>query len=215
MLCVVLEWQPTTNLENTRFLIVLTLAEAETVRRIIHTQKFAKILDPNNPLLHHVSCALDNKVQMALRIVSGHVLDTTKDYTEFDAIPGKPGSRDQVVATGMQCLRFFNNEMFYTPEELALVMNALCMCNPDDRRDFFEECLRRRRRERMLWEVTPVAKVFTTENKWDLLRSQALVRLAKDQLRINFTWARKEKFALNSKKLQAEKAIADQINEKV
>jgi len=114
----------------------------------------------------------------------------------------------------MQCLRFFNNEMFYTDRELDFIMNALCMCNPTDRRDFFEECLRRRRRERMLWDVTPVAKVFTGKSKWDLLRSLALVRLVKDQLGINFAWARNEKFKLDRIKTKAEFAMLD-VQEKM
>jgi len=68
--------------------------------------------------------------------------------------------------------------------------------------------------ERMLWDVTPVAKVFTSSKKWDLLRSLALVRLVKDQLRINFVWARNEKFKLDRILTKAEFAQID-IDSKV
>ena len=274
----VLEWMPKVNKENRRYLTVLTLAEAETVRRIIHTQRYATVTDSSNPLLSRVATSLKGKVQMALRIVSGHVLDQTSGFTPEDVVcvvegsdaavgdadvsdvavsdgeasavasisapatteesvasessptaesatvtepsttetvaaaeetESKEDSKNLTVSTGMQCLRFFNNEMFYTDREVDLIMNALCMCTPTDRRDFFEECLRRRRRERMLWDVTPVAKVFTATSKWDLLRSLALVRLVKDQLRINFVWARNEKFKLDRIVTKAEFAQID------
>ena len=286
----VLEWMPQANKEKRRYLTVLTLAEAETVRRIIHTQRYATVTDASNPLLSRVATSLKGKVQMALRIVSGHVLDKTSGFTPEDVVcvaddtgvavsdadvshgatsaiasasvptttdeslasgssattasaaatepstdepsttepsttetaataastsagtedsTSKDDSKSLTVSTGMQCLRFFNNEMFYTDREVELIMNALCMCTPTDRRDFFEECLRRRRRERMLWDVTPVAKVFTATSKWDLLRSLALVRLVKDQLRINFVWARNEKFKLDRIVTKAEFAQID------
>ena len=45
-----------------------------------------------------------------------------------------------------------------------------------DRQAFFETCLRYRRRERLMWMDTPIAKVFTEEDDWGLLKARALVQ---------------------------------------
>jgi hypothetical protein len=76
----------------------------------------------------------------------------------------------------MQCLRFFNSEMYYTPKEMELLLDALKMSSVADRLLFFEECLRLRRRERHLWGDTPLAKLFTDESEWHLLKAKAALQ---------------------------------------
>lgn len=71
---------------------------------------------------------------------------------------------------------------YYTDDELQLLLHALVDANVGDRAVFFAECLRLRRRERNLWEDTPLAKVFTERKEWHMLRARALVQQVKSAL---------------------------------
>merc|ERR1712084_137710 len=52
------------------------------------------------------------------------------------------------------------------------------------RQAWFEECLRlRRRRARYVWLDTPVARLFTPQSEWSLLRSQALLKAFQKAMR--------------------------------
>ena len=103
--------------------------------------------------------SLGRENEVALRVLGGHVLDSTASYrysaatsgagTDLDG--GGSGSDSGAIASGMQCFRFFNNEMFYNGHELELlVSSSLALAPLAERREFFEDCLRRRRRSRHL-----------------------------------------------------------------
>ncbi|KAJ0406964.1 hypothetical protein P43SY_005197 [Pythium insidiosum] len=77
------------------------------------------------------------------------------------------------LSVGIQCLRFFNNEMYYTPDELELLLTGLENVPITLRYEFFECLLRLRRRERHLWGDTPLAKAFTEKDEWHLLSARA------------------------------------------
>jgi len=66
--------------------------------------------------------------------------------------------------------------MYYTDRELSLLMQALDKCSVAARLAFFSECLRLRRRARNLWIDTPLAKVFTEECDWHLLKAKAKIQ---------------------------------------
>merc|ERR1712137_916904 len=90
--------------DETRYLAAVSLAEGETIRRLIHSR-------PNGDILR--SCHL------ALHTVSGMVVDTSLGYLpeESSYLPtpegGIPGE-NSMVQIGLQCLRFINCEMYYT-----------------------------------------------------------------------------------------------------
>ena len=65
------------------------------------------------------------------------------------------------METAVQCLRFFNCDMYYNETEIAALLRGLAESSVPDRVGFFGECLRLRRRERHLWGDTPLAKAFT------------------------------------------------------
>ena len=68
--------------------------------------------------------------------------------------------------------------MYYTDAQVKALANALKLSPVNSRLEFFEETLRLRQRERNLWTDTPVAKVFTLEKDWHLMRARsALNRL--------------------------------------
>ena len=102
-----------------RYLAVLTLSEAETVRRIIHVRRYGRKALASDT--SHVSSSglgtvvavlLRQKASMALRTIQGHVVDCTDDFepeTRRDGASERPAVRS--VEAGLQCLRFFNNDM--------------------------------------------------------------------------------------------------------
>jgi len=67
-------------------------------------------------------------------------------------------------------------------EELELLEHGLRLAPLDDRLSFFSVCLRLRRRERNLWGDTPLAKIFTPQEEWHLLRTRALLEQVSDAI---------------------------------
>ncbi|KAG2527068.1 hypothetical protein JM18_003170 [Phytophthora kernoviae] len=143
------------------YLATLSLAEGETIRRMIHKK---------HPVFQ-VS-------QVQLRTSEGELVESSSFFSSWTSSPtvtdlDEMEPRDQSVAVGIQCLRFFNNEMYYFPKELELLLHGLATVPISLRHEFFECLLRLRRRERHLWGDTPLAKVFTAQSEWHLLAARA------------------------------------------
>ncbi|TMW68228.1 hypothetical protein Poli38472_007900 [Pythium oligandrum] len=149
------------------FLVAISLAEGETVRRMIHK---------SHPVL--------KTSQVRLRTCEGELVESSSfiarwaDSTDLSASP-----KQTKLTTGIQCLRFFNNEMYYTPSELELLLSGLSNVPINLRHDFFECCLRLRRRERHLWGDTPLAKAFTQKDEWHLLGARARMQQFQQSLK--------------------------------
>ncbi len=176
--------------QTKRFMVALSLAEGETIRRLIHDHRA-------QPVLRH--CGI------ALRTSEGRLLDVSPRFPQtlvagqsgVDAMVGAaaaaavagggapaPATKTSApvasTPTGIdvQCLRFFNSEMYYTDAQVQVLSKALKLSPVNDRLALFEETLRLRQRERNLWTDTPVAKIFTREEDWHLMRARsALNRL--------------------------------------
>ncbi|DAZ97871.1 TPA: LOW QUALITY PROTEIN: hypothetical protein N0F65_003298 [Lagenidium giganteum] len=148
------------------FLVTLSLAEGETIRRMIHT---------NHPAFKVAS--------VQLRTCEGELVESSSFVSRWklDNVAASP--KDKVVAIGTQCLRFFNNEMYYAPQELELLLEGLHAVPITLRHEFFECILRLRRRERHLWGDTPLAKVFTKKDEWHLLRARARLQQFQQSLK--------------------------------
>eukprot|EP01098_Paradermamoeba_levis_P009293 TRINITY_DN385_c0_g1_i11.p1 TRINITY_DN385_c0_g1~~TRINITY_DN385_c0_g1_i11.p1 ORF type:complete len:781 (-),score=237.18 TRINITY_DN385_c0_g1_i11:81-2390(-) len=140
--------------ENERYVVAVSLAEGETIRRLLHLQQAGTL--PSNLM----------KLSVALRALSGNVIDQSSNFQ-------KAPESVSLVDVALQCLKFFNCEMYFTDNELTLLESGLRLSNLDDRLAFFSESLRLRRRERNLWGDTPLAKIFTPQEEWHLLRSRA------------------------------------------
>ncbi|KAG9413019.1 hypothetical protein AC1031_016040 [Aphanomyces cochlioides] len=127
------------------FLVALSLAEGETIRRMLHCA---------HPVL--------NICRIQLHMSDGALVESSH--------PGPPMSS---LAQDLQCFRFFNNEMYYTADQLNALLGGLKSIPLHLRHEFFQSTLRLRRRERQLWGDTPLAKVFTKEDEWHLLSARA------------------------------------------
>ena len=134
----------------------MTLGEAETIRFVLHCRAIGVadgaaaygVRAADSPLR---AVPLDGRL-IGLRDGAGRPMDSAYGGTQGD---------DTTVQQAVQALRFFNNDMYYTPQEVELLLAAVGGASVKDREAFFSECLRRRRRERHIWADTPLAKVLT------------------------------------------------------
>lgn len=143
-------------------MVSVSLAEGETIRRLMHSKQ-----------------GVVKKIDLSMRDIEGSIIDSTERFVE------EADSKDQPsgVSIAIQCLRFFNCEMYFTDHELDLLMRGLDKCDVKQRLTFFSECLRLRKRERNLWADTPLAKVFTEKEDWHLLRARAKIQQMETAIR--------------------------------
>eukprot|EP00049_Salpingoeca_infusionum_P014496 m.271712 g.271712 ORF g.271712 m.271712 type:complete len:4223 (+) comp15683_c19_seq1:207-12875(+) len=134
-----------------RYFVALSLAEGETIRRIIHSSQ--SILKMAAIKLHTIE---------GLQLDSTHLMSKLPEAAR-DATP---------LERAIVSLRFVNNEMFFSDKEVSMLLEAFTHSTVEDRRLFFEHCLRLRRRERNQWGDTPLAKVLTPESAWHLLSAR-------------------------------------------
>lgn len=149
------------------FLVALSLAEGETIRRMIHK---------NHPVFQ--------TSQVQLRTCEGELVESSSFASSWgNSLSLETSGRKKQIAVGIQCLRFFNNEMYFSPSELELLLDGLAEIPLSLRHEFFECCLRLRRRERHLWGDTPLAKVFTKKDEWHLLSARARMQQFQQSLK--------------------------------
>lgn len=148
------------------FLVTLSLAEGETIRRMIHQ---------NHPVFQ--------TSVVRLRTCEGELVESSSVFAAWNDANAVATERIKKISTGIQCLRFFNNEMYYFPTELQLLLEGLALVPISLRHEFFECILRLRRRERHLWGDTPLAKVFTHKDEWHLLSARARMQQFQQSLK--------------------------------
>ena len=128
----------------------VSLAEAETLKRILHTPQAFELSE------------------FALRNVeNGNVVARSMDFPEV-------AECEEGVADALACVKFLNNEMYFTEEEVMRLVQVMEGVECEKRKRFFEDCLRLRHRQRQLWGDTPIAKVFVDKSEWGELRDQAI-----------------------------------------
>lgn len=125
----------------------VSLAEGETLRRLIHLR---------HPVLASAG--------MRLRRLDGSLLDQSEHMNSISVQDG-----EALVSDALLCLRFVNNDMFYTDTEIDRLNVVLGGSGVPERVHFFEGCLRLRRRERNRWADTPLARVLTERDRWHAL----------------------------------------------
>ena len=162
---VILEWVPRVDEPGERYLVVVSLAEGATLHRLVHW-----LLSTGGSV---------GSAGLQLVTLDGQVLSRTTNMRGDDGVVGSCLSRGEMGEVmhrvGMLCLRFVNNAMFYSEAELAELAEGLVRADEPARLAFFDTVLRYRRRERMFWADTPVAKIFTRREEWGMLKARALV----------------------------------------
>ena len=152
---VVLRWTTATDAEAAT--AVVSLAEAETLRWMIHTRQ----------------ASVTQLTGISLSTVYGGVV------AGHGAEAALPTDSAQLL-----CVRFLNAEMYYTDSQLEILENALRLAALPDRRAFFFEALRLRQRQRGMFADTPVEKLFTPVAEWHLIRTRGQVEYIGQALKV-------------------------------
>ena len=139
--------------ERGRHYVALTLAEAETIRRVMHLRLERELIDGSG-------CSL------ALRCLPAEnsVIDVSHQFP-----PGQ--AYQQRLAS--QSLRYLNCDMYYKEDQLSVLLRGLQESSTRERRIFFERTIGCRRRMRRKWEETPLSKLFTLPDEFYLLKQRA------------------------------------------
>lgn len=146
-------------LQNGRYWIAVTLAEAETIRRVMHLRQELPLIKNKNVLV-------------ALRNVSESfaIIDSTGNY--HDAPLPTPDQQSTVLQT----LRFVNSDMHYTEEDLSVLLHAIQSNSPLARRVYFQNMIGCRRRAARRVQQTPLAQVIAADHVYSFakIRSKAV-----------------------------------------
>eukprot|EP01061_Rhynchopus_euleeides_P007779 TRINITY_DN1682_c1_g1_i2.p1 TRINITY_DN1682_c1_g1~~TRINITY_DN1682_c1_g1_i2.p1 ORF type:complete len:3842 (+),score=1703.90 TRINITY_DN1682_c1_g1_i2:1018-11526(+) len=152
---IVLRWLPQGSI--TPATSVVSLAEAETLRWMLHTAQ---------PSVQHLT-------GMALSTVHGSPVAGSAELL----LP-----RDH---PHLLCTRFLNAEMYYSDSELRVLEETLRCATLPDRRAFFFEALRLRQRQRGMFTDTPVERLFTPAEEWHLIRTRGQIEYIGNALKVS------------------------------
>jgi len=136
-----------------RHFVLLSLAEAETIRCILHMRQGKQAIPGSD-------------VALALRCIPAGdaVFDKTAEF---------PVATTYHRRLAHQSFRFLDSAMHYRPCELNVLLRSL-PAPPAARRLFFSMVVACRRRLAKRWEQTPLAKLFSLEDEWAMLKLEAL-----------------------------------------
>ena len=154
------------SLQRGRYYVALSLAEAESLRVVMHLTKGSKASDGK---------LIPSKLtEAALRIGGGTLIDNTSSFTPAQVFQG---------ATAEQCFRFLDSQLDFEDREVSLLLRALQGSSCDKRAQFFVSVRACRRRAKIPWASSPLAKVLTTVDEFHLLASRALVARVRTALK--------------------------------
>lgn len=153
-----------------RYFVALSLAEAETIRRILHVRT-RKQLFKNQIILNH-----DTELALRYSLIASPGAPPAGDGgLVFDASPGWKNSTScssYEASVVHSCFRYFDCDMHFSVPALNLLIRALKGSNRDRER-FFSSTVGCRRRMERKWQDTPLAKVFLIADEWVGLRQKA------------------------------------------
>eukprot|EP00946_MAST-07B_sp_MAST-7B-sp1_P004019 g4019.t1 len=173
---IILDWFPNIEEVGCHHMIVLTLSEAESLRRLIQAKNKGE----------RTSAYLGDKVAIAIvKSPDGIIVEATKNY------PGFVNDRDSTESKKKQgavanletaCLKFVNNDMYYGNEEISALLSAIGSSTIETRRAYFEASIVARRRSRKSWTGTPLRAVFAFDNQGQYTEMLKLVSACQERL---------------------------------
>ena len=139
--------------EDGRFFVGVSLAEAETIRRIMHMRLDQPVLERS-------------PVALALRCLpSEHVV--------LDASHGFSPAPAYQASTAQHAFGFFDCNFHFSDAAINTLLRALGDNSTRQRQSFFSHVIGCRRRMTRRWEETPLAKLFTIPDEYHMLKQRA------------------------------------------
>lgn len=153
-----------------RHWVAVSLAEAETIRRVLHIRNKSKsdlINGATTELALHYSpmCAPNHPPAGD----GGIVLDCTVGWEKLET----RASTKFESGVAHSCFRFFDCDMHYTNASLNTLVKVL-RGSTRDKEQFFLSLIGVKRRLERKWRETPLAKVFTIPDFWSALKNQSM-----------------------------------------
>ena len=150
--CRAVQQQRLFEVQDDRYFVGISLAEAEGLRALLHAQQAQGL-----PLLAGRSASV------ALRHGS----------LDFEASLGFQPATDYQRRTAYQCFRLFDAEVDFSYAEVQVVLRALQSNAMKRRREWYEAVRSCRRRPRRDWRTAPVARIFEFADEYHLLPAAA------------------------------------------
>jgi Ca2+-binding EF-hand superfamily protein len=167
-LCIAFSKRSFYAIEQGRYFVALSLPEAACVRLLLHRSRGtgAPVI-PGRP-----GAALALRIAGTAAGATGAVLG---GCAALEATPEFPGGSFHQREMAMQCWRFFDSDTEYGERQLNMLLRALQPNPCEQRATYFDAVRNRRRRRRVAWQQTPLARLFVTPNEYHLLRVRAAV----------------------------------------
>ena len=141
--------------QNGRFYLCLSLAEAETIRRIMHARIGGPLLAAAPGLSLALRCNTNNNA----------VMDISNRFQQ--------GPAHQLLMA-WSALRFLNSETHFSEAALNAVLHAVDDHTPTQRQRFYHQIMGCRRRLRKRVIDTPVQRLFVIPTRFHLLLRRAI-----------------------------------------
>jgi hypothetical protein len=137
--------------------LLVSLAEAESLRRALHVRHPAVVLADGTAV---VSLELLSSAPCADVAEDGAPAASVCMSAAATATLAPPSPcASSLCATALQCGRFFNCELLYSPQHVVDVLRAVVACQPEHRTAFFNAALACRQREPVSWQGTALEQV--------------------------------------------------------
>jgi Ca2+-binding EF-hand superfamily protein len=137
-----------------RYYVALSLAEAESVRRVMHVRLGSSIIEGTD-------------ASIALRC-------SQSDFIVFDESAKMETASNYNTGVGWSAMKFINCDMYFSQSQLNQLLGALQATPQRERRRFFERIIGCRRRSSKRWRETPVSSIFSIADQWYALCQRAL-----------------------------------------
>eukprot|EP01047_Picozoa_sp_COSAG01_P047579 COSAG01_NODE_4559_length_4922_cov_3.073813_1_plen_1390_part_10 len=161
--------------QSGRHFVVVSLAEAETIRRILHVRRGKCTIDGHDTEIalrySPLSQGGDNSIAHG-----GAVLDVSSGWARRAS--GSVGHAETGVpayqlAVAHGCLRFFDSDTHFSEPAVQVLVRALQWSEACARERFFMTTIGHRRRMECKWEETTLVRAVTLQNEWEALKQRA------------------------------------------
>ena len=161
---------------------VVSLAEAETIRGIIH-------MYPASGGQHVVEGALSAVALRVHGVHGGGASGVNQVPALLDASYGYEPAKPFQALTARQCFRFVDSDSYYQQRELNALLRAVQNNTCDARETFFLDVRSCRRRQQSNTATTPISRLFTTPDQYHLLQYRASCMRIRELLRLKNVFA--------------------------
>ena len=172
-----------------RYYVAVSLAEAETIRRVLHVRGNLPLIDKTggktsaevalrySPLPSPGGATLLGDGGVAFDTSAGWRRDNGSVGTLAVGAPKRTidntGATAVEAAVAQSAFRFFDGDMHYSDSSLNVLVRSLQASSMLERERFFSSTVGVRRRMDRKWQETPLAKVFTMADEFAMLKQRA------------------------------------------